>query len=76
MAASGGLVCRPCSKLMSKFSIRRHVKEMHLDVGIIWQCPLCKSKKNTKSALKHHVYKDHPELKGIDYDKCSVKEEY
>jgi hypothetical protein len=70
MPTAGGFICKPCSKILSKFSIRRHVEEMHINVGFIYQCPLCKVEKNTKSSLKMHVGRKHPELKGIDINRC------
>jgi hypothetical protein len=73
MSTAGGFVCKPCSKVLSKGSIRRHAEEMHVNVGVIYQCPLCKVEKNTKSALQIHVGRKHPELKGINIRQCQLK---
>jgi hypothetical protein len=73
MPTTGGFICKPCSKILSKFSIRRHVEEMHINVGSIYQCPLCKIETKNKSSLKMHVYKKHPDLKGIDYNRCMFR---
>jgi hypothetical protein len=77
MATAGGFICKPCNKFMKfKNSIRRHAEQTHINVGFIYQCPLCKSEKNTKNALQLHVYKEHPELKGMDFDQCQINEQY
>jgi uncharacterized C2H2 Zn-finger protein len=73
--AAGGFLCKPCSKVFAKSSVSRHVSELHVNVGILYQCPMCHLVKNTKNTLKNHVYKQHPELKGIDYNQCQVKED-
>jgi ubiquitin C-terminal hydrolase len=70
MTTADGVLCKPCSKVMGKRSIRRHAEEMHINVGIAYQCPLCKIVKNTKNAIKLHVGRKHPKLKGIDINRC------
>jgi hypothetical protein len=72
LVTNDGFLCTLCSKLMSKFSIRRHAEQMHINVGIIYKCPMCKMDKNTKNALQKHVYALHPELKGMDFERCRV----
>jgi hypothetical protein len=73
MSTAGGFVCKPCSKVLSKRSIHRHAEEMHVNVGIAYQCPLCKSVKNTKNAIQLHVGRKHPELKGVNINQCQLK---
>jgi hypothetical protein len=73
--AGGGCLCKPCGKIMGKKNMKRHVEQIHVNVGIIYQCPICKVDKNTKTALQNHVYKQHPEMKGIDYNQCQLKEQ-
>jgi hypothetical protein len=72
-----GYLCKLCSKFMKyRKSIRRHAEQMHIDLGVIFQCPMCKADKNTKNALQLHVYTKHPELKGMDFEQCRVTEPY
>jgi hypothetical protein len=76
MTTAEGVLCKPCGKLLGKKHIRRHAEQIHIDAGVIFQCPMCKADKNTKNALQHHVYAKHPELRGLDFDQCRVTEQY
>ena len=71
MSTAGGFVCRPCGKFISsKPSMRRHAEQSHVMAGITYLCPMCKMTKSSKNTFAQHIYRVHPELKGIDFDQC------
>ena len=71
MSTAGGFVCRPCGKFISsRASMRRHAEQSHVMAGVTYQCPICKMTKNSKNTFAQHIYRAHPELKGIDFEQC------
>ena len=73
--SSGGFLCLPCNKFVySESSIRRHVREEHINPNISFVCPICKNRYKNKSTFYVHIYKNHPELKGTDYNRFAVQD--
>ena len=69
----GGHICRPCNKFI-KTNLGRHVKEIHLERNLNYQCPLCNKLAPNKSALYEHMKRNHsPEhYIGLNYSQCAV----
>jgi hypothetical protein len=73
MATAGGFICKPCNKFMKSWrGIKRHAEESHINAGISYKCPLCNAIFKSKNSLSSHTYTKHPELKGMDFDKCAI----
>ena len=77
MTTEGGYVCKPCGKVIKyRGSLVRHVVDQHVNLGVKYQCPICKMVAGTKNSLQTHVSRNHPELKGLDYGQCVLRGEY
>ena len=75
MSTANGFVCLPCGKFISrKDSMRRHAEESHVMAGISYQCPICKNIRGSKNSFKVHIYRHHPELKGIKFAECAFSD--
>ena len=75
MSTAGGFVCVPCGKFMKgRKSIRRHAEDSHVMAGITYQCPMCKITRPSKNTFSQHIYRVHPELKGIKYEQCVLRD--
>ena len=75
MSTSGGFVCVPCGKFIKgKQSMRRHAEDSHVMAGISYQCPICKIIRGSKNTFKNHIYRVHPELKGIKCEQCAFRD--
>ena len=74
MSTSGGFVCVPCGKFINRRqNMRRHAEDYHVLVGISYKCPICKIIKGRRSSFQDHIYKVHPELKGIKFEQCAFR---
>ena len=70
---SGCSLCMICGKAVSQKNVKRHFQSFHFDDGMAYKCPVCptftcKSQDNFQT----HIYKVHPNLKGINYAQCKV----
>ena len=75
VTSSGGYLCLPCNKFVtSEGSMRRHVRDEHIHPNISFVCPICHNRYKNKSAFYEHIYKKHPELKGVKYDRFAVQD--
>lgn len=73
LESADGFVCKLCGAVIKhKYSMRRHAKESHLSAGVQFCCPLCRTVYKTRNTFTVHVYSNHPELKGIDFNQCIV----
>ena len=73
--SSGKITCMLCLKTIShKNNVRRHFKTWHFDDGSLFKCPACPGIdfKETEVAIRKHIDRIHPHLKGIDFESCRV----
>ncbi len=74
-AASGCFICMLCGKTVKqRANVRRHFLSAHYDDGTVFKCPVCPGGNYSKSrrGFEHHIYKLHPNLKGLNYAQCRV----
>ncbi len=71
--AAGCVLCCLCKKpLKHKGSVRRHFKSHHYFDNTTYRCPICEKGFKAACNFQSHIYCYHPELKGLDYEKCKV----
>lgn len=72
-STAAGFLCLLCNKFVKlKQSIKRHLRDAHLDSGISFSCPICQNVYKSRNTFSQHIYTVHPELKGIDFAHCEV----
>ena len=78
MQTEGGWVCKPCGKFIKfRGSLVRHVVDQHVNIGVKYQCTICKMVAGSKNSLQTHVCRNHPQqLRGLDYDQCVIRQQY
>ena len=70
---AGGFLCFICKTKVAKWaSIKRHMAEVHTRSENNYQCPMCQKIYPRKSSLYFHVHKIHPELRGLDLQRCII----
>ncbi len=74
VASPTGLMCKLCGKISSKVNLKRHFMTHHACENTHYRCPSCNSTYMNKSSFQTHVYKKHPEYRGIKADNFVVKE--
>ena len=54
--------------------MRRHFRLRHFaaDYEDRYRCPICGQVLRQKFYFMDHIYKAHPAIKGLDYDKCKL----
>ena len=60
--------------IRNKCNVRRHFRLRHFAAGYEdrYRCPMCGQVLRQKFYFMDHVYKTHPDVKGLDYDKCKL----
>merc|ERR1712117_519923 len=68
--ASGGYFCKFCLKVVSKGCVKSHFKDIHWGEASTYHCPVpeCLKVYTAKSAFRSHLYRNHPNLKGVPID--------
>ena len=58
----------------NKCNVRRHFRLRHFAAGCEdrYRCPICGQVLRQKFYFMDHIYKAHPAIKGLDYDKCKL----
>ena len=73
----GGFVCMLCGKIClkkgGKSNMRRHMREIHLSLDEVYQCPLCDKYFKNQTGIYNHIKYNHKEWKGVNYDNFAVK---
>ncbi len=71
-----GYVCLVCGTgFASRVSISVHARDMHVNAGVVYLCPACKKYCNTKNAIKIHISRNHPHMKGVDVNRFARKKQ-
>lgn len=69
-----GFMCLVCNtQVKSVKSIRRHLRDQHLEEDWSYMCPICKKMYRNQSSLYAHIHVYHPDLKGLASDQCRVR---
>ena len=60
--------------IRNKCNVRRHFRLRHFAAGYEdrYRCPMCGLVLRQKFYFMDHIYKCHPDVKGLDYDKCKL----
>ncbi len=68
----GGYLCLVCGRTIANSGhVKRHFDSKHALPDAIYVCPGCGKRYNTKNSFQTHLYKSHPEYKGIiEIEKC------
>lgn len=65
---ANGYLCRLCGTLIKqRRNLYRHFRNQH-DTPVAYFCPKCQKRCNNKNTFQNHVYRTHPEWKGIKFD--------
>ena len=64
----GGHICMLCGKTYSSFSIKRHLKEIHIGTQVRYRCPPCGKEYANRRTIYSHVRLSHKDWKGVDID--------
>ena len=71
---ANGFVCRLCGKLIRQLAnMRRHFRDKHGSQKVYF-CPECQRHYTGKNGFQTHVYRTHPQWKGIDVDSFLANE--
>ncbi len=72
--SANGFMCRMCSKFIShKGDMKRHFMDRHMVRDIMFTCPGCSKVFTAKNSFTSHVYRHHPQYKGIDFMEFATK---
>ena len=74
----GGYFCAPCGKVLriDRFALaRRHFKDLHWAEAPSYRCPACEKAYSSLSALRMHIRRRHPHLKGVPLENFAVQRE-
>ena len=64
---ANGTLCLICNAwIQFKKNVKRHFREIHLEADVQFLCPKCNSTHKNRSTFKGHIFKAHPEWKGLD----------
>ncbi len=71
---AGGYLCMLCGVTIANSGhVKRHFDSKHSFPDAIYVCPDCGKRYNTKNSFQTHLYKSHPDLKGmIELEKCKT----
>lgn len=65
---NNGIICRLCGKMIKQMSnMRRHFRDKH-DSPVVYNCPECRRSYNGKNGFQTHIYRTHPQWKGVNVD--------
>ncbi len=71
---ANGFLCRLCTKVIShKGDIKRHFMDRHMVRDLMFTCPGCSKLFTAKNSFTSHVYRNHPQFKGIDFMEFATK---
>ncbi len=71
---ASGLFCRMCRKMIShRGDVKRHFMDRHMVRDVVYSCPGCAKCFTAKNSFTSHVYRNHPQFKGINFMEFATK---
>ena len=70
----GGFLCKPCDKVLTtRGGVARHAEDLHVMLGVRFQCPKCPYIAKNKNCLHSHVSRRHNEIaRGLNYEQYAL----